>query len=249
MMRVVWDQQKFEALLRADLLERRKRQLRRATNELAYRGVEALQDEMRRVFDRPTRWVLSGMNVIPMTGGANSTRAAVVDWKPGRGNKAIPAAKILRAQIEGGQRGQKRFEKALRLPADLVAVPARGTPLDAHGNLSPGLIVRILSDLRLFGEQGYRANRPAGKAGKYTILYRQIGRLPAGIYERAAGRVGRPKMVIAFVRAGTYRPRLNPREVIARMIERERDAVWQMALAGTLPKRTRGGRLVGGGAA
>jgi hypothetical protein len=45
----------------------------------------------------------------------------------------------------------------------MFIVPAREAPLDAYGNVPSGFIVRMLSDLRAFGQSGYRANRKEGR--------------------------------------------------------------------------------------
>lgn len=216
---------------------------RRAVNELAWRGVERIRDDMRRSFDRPTPYVQGGMTVQLARGEGN---VATVEWKEAFGNKSTGpgAGRVLRAQIEGGARSQKRFERALRLGNDTIAVPAKFAELDQYGNYKPAALVKILSDLRAFAEIGYLANRSRNRASRGTrrneryfmIRARTESGLPPGIYLR--GQAGRaPQMVMAFVKAATYRPRFNPAAVVRDTVARERAEVWQLALQKRLPFR------------
>jgi hypothetical protein len=229
--------------LRQDL-DREKQRIRNAARrtayELAHRAVADVKDEMRRVFDRPTPWVLGGVYVAPV----RSEDSATVAWKPGAGNKATPAEKILRAQVEGGPRSLKRFERLLDLPANRIAVPAKWAELDAYGNMSRGQLVKILSHLRVFGEQGYMANRRNRSTGRrrredYFIIRPGSDHrtLSPGIYRVAHNMGGAPLMVIAFVRAANYRARFAPADVVRRTVARDAAAVWNLALQRNIPFR------------
>lgn len=231
-------------------LDRDKRRLastqRRAVNALAYDVRDGIRDEMRKVFDRPTPYVLNGLNVIPardsdvLAGGGE----AVVDWKPGSAG-TIATGKILRAQIEGGARALKRFERVIGLPANRIAVPGKWAELDAYGNLSKGQLTKILSYLRLFGEQGYRANRTnrqsrgTRRAEEYFIIRpgAEHAVLSPGIYRVDHSQGGAPLLIIAFVRAANYRQRFNPVAVARRIITANATTTWQQALTRTLPFR------------
>ena len=231
-------------------LEREKRRLastqRRAVNALAYDVRDGIREEMRKVFDRPTPYVLNGLNVIPardseiLAGGGE----AVIDWKPGSAG-TIATGKILRAQIEGGARSMKRFERVIGLPANRVAVPGKWAELDAYGNLSRGQLTKILSYLRLFGEQGYRANRSnrqgrGTRRGEEYFIIRpgsDHATFSPGIYRVDASQGGAPLMIIAFVRAANYRQRLNPGAVARLIITANASTIWQQALTRTLPFR------------
>lgn len=219
------------------------RTARRAVNELAWRAVEDIRQDMRRTFDRPTPYVQQGMRVIP---ARDTENVATVAWKDGFGNKSTGpgAGRVLRAQIEGGARAQKRFERALRLGHDTVAVPARFAELDQYGNLKASALVKILSDLRAFGETGYLANRSRTRASRGTrrreryfmIRAQTESGLRPGIYLR--GQPGKPpQMVIAFVKAASYRPRFNPAQIVRESVAYHRAAVWQLALERRLPFR------------
>jgi len=214
---------------------------RRAVYELAHRGVADVKEEMRRVFDRPTPWVLNGVYVAPL----REQNSATVAWKPGGGSKAIPAEKILRAQIEGGARRLKRFERLIGLPANRIAVPGKWADLDQYGNIRAGQITKILSSLRLFGEQGYRANRSnrpsrgARRREEYFIIRpgSEHAQLWPGIYRVAQDMGGAPLLVIAFVRAAQYRPRFAPARIVTQTVARDAAQVWDLALRRQLPFR------------
>lgn len=246
--RVTFDQARLDAEMRKER-ERLRRVAAGTVNNLAFRAQREVRAEMLRVFDRPTPWVLNGMRVIKVgetpwsSKGTREEDAAVrreivsgngpieatLDWRNAfsnadegvEGGGAIPAAKILRAQIEGGPRRMKRFERALERigakPAGWLAVPARDQRLDRYGNLSGGRVTAILSDLQAFREGGYRANRPSGKAGRFFVIatFDAQRRLRPGIYEvqsdAARRRGAAPRLVVAYVRPGSYTPRLFPR--------------------------------------
>jgi hypothetical protein len=230
--------------LKQDLMREQQRVMsasRRAVYELAHRGVAAVKEEMRRVFDRPTPWVLNGAYVAPL----REQNSATVAWRPGGGSKAIPAEKILRAQIEGGARRLKRFERLIGLPANRIAVPGKWADLDQYGNIRAGQITKILSSLRLFGEQGYRANRSnrpsrgARRREEYFIIRpgAEHAQLWPGIYRVAQDMGGAPLLVIAFVRAAQYRPRFAPARIVAQTVARDAAQVWDLALRRQLPFR------------
>jgi hypothetical protein len=214
---------------------------RRTIYAAAYQAVDDIKADMSRTFDRPTRWVLNGVYVAPV----RSQDSATIAWRPGGGSKSIPAEKILRAQIEGGARRLKRFERMLNLPSNRIAVPARWAELDAHGNISGAIIVKILSDLRLFGEVGYMANRRnrsrgVRRAERYFMIRTGSEHpvLSPGIYRIADHMGGAPLMVIAFVRAGNYRRRFAPAQVVQRSVAANIEKLWGQALTRTLPLRT-----------
>lgn len=246
----------FKAEMEKRIVELRRAQ-RFAVNELAFRGLRAVQAEMDRVFTpRPTPWVRDGMRAVKVGETITSSRftrnedraaarasdtgtgevAATVEWRVSNGNEAtqgggaIPAAKILRAQIEGGPRRLKRFEVALRrigaLPEGLITTWAQGQRLDQYGNITAGRIVQILSDLRAFREVGFRANRNAGTPARFFVIRgKKPGvKLPPGIYERR--KRGNPKLVLAFVKPAQYTQRINPRQIIAEVVRYQAAEVW-----------------------
>jgi len=232
---------------------------RYAINRLAWRAHDAIVADMKDAFDRPTPYILNGMAVDQATAGET---VAVVRWKePRGGNKgAGPGAeRILLAQIFGGARRQKGFERLLGLPQGWAAVPGRNVRLDQYGNLPNGLINQMLSALRAFGEQGYLANQnrareerrkarieAKGKAYKPRRAPRTFflvapgdesqGRLPPGIYRRMTHKRGQI-LVVAFVKAPRYARGFMPATIAQRAVQRNAAEVWNLALQRQLPSR------------
>lgn len=234
--------------LRADLDNEKKRLarvLRRVVNAAAYGALDDVRTELRTKLDRPTPFVLRGPYVVPARDGdAFDGTEARVAWR--EFGAVVSAEKVLRAQIEGGPRRLKRFERAIGLPANRVAVPGQWAPLDAYGNIPGPFIVQVLSALRLFGESGFRANRREGarlRRGQSEFFMIRPGdedrRFAPGIYRVARERGGAPLLVIAFVRAAQYRQRIAPGQTVARHINENMTTLWQQGLTGTLPFRGR----------
>lgn len=184
----------------------------------------ALRSEMTEVFDRPTPWALGGLRFKLAT----RARPEVNIWLEEFGGKGIPAAKFLAAQIDGGARKHKRFERALInsgiMKPDQFAVPVYGAPRDAYGNVPGPYIVRMLSDLQAFGEQGYRANRRGNRRGKrrfnywFAVRAGDPGGLRPGIYWSSNAMI--PAMVFLFVRSPHYAKRYDFYGVGRRAYER-----------------------------
>lgn len=134
----------------------------RALTRTAQHVREAEKREITAVFDRPTPWALNGLMVKPATRG---DLTAEVRPKDARSKSATEFDTVFRHHIKGGTREWKRSEHALRrigvLPPNMAAVPGEAAQLDAYGNMSRGQIVRLLSYLQAFGEQGYSANSTA----------------------------------------------------------------------------------------
>lgn len=171
----------------------------------------ALTSEMKEVFDRPTPWTLGGLRFKRPT----SSKPAVTIWLEEFGGKGTPAAKFLAAEILGGPRRHKRFELALisrgLMPPGSFAVPGRQAPIDGYGNVPGPFIVRMLSDLQAFGEQGYRANRKGARKGarrtNYFFVPPKGSHLKPGVYWHMPG--GTLGVVFIFVAATTYQRRLD----------------------------------------
>lgn len=195
-----------------------------ALNEAAYAGAQATKREMSRVFDHPTPWVLGGVRYVKARPDRLEARIDFDQW----GNKTnVTVAKVLAAEIEGGQRKYKRHEIALQrtgiLPAGMAIVPGPAAQRDQYGNMPGSQIVQIISWFQSFGEQGYKANATAktrARLGKdkrngtrgfaYFALQKARGKLPPGIYQRftlAHGSAIKP--VMFFVRMPTYKRRLD----------------------------------------
>lgn len=162
---------------------------------------------MQRVFDRPTRWTLNSLQLIPAT---KQRLSAEIGYRSFGGT---PPDRYLGPQVEGGNRSHKSHEKAL-IAAGIMrgnefAVPGQGAVLDAFGNMGTGQITRILSQLQasrdpmqnMTQRSRKRALRRAG--GRYFLMRGRS--VSDGIYLRSSERTIVP--VLVFVRAPRYAPR------------------------------------------
>lgn len=215
-----------------------------ALNDAAYDVRRRYREEMRRVFDRPTPYIIKHVDITKAT--PDNLQATIGPRAPA--GKGTDPEKVLAAQLAGGTRRDKRSESALRRVGILqsgymTVIPAEPFPgsVDGYGNIKGSFMVRLLSYLRAFGEQGYRANmsdkrrakiakRGLTKDGYTTIngyeLFVAYGKLRSGrsahlaygIWARSGiqGAVLRP--VLMFVRTPMYSKRLDL-EKIARSTE------------------------------
>lgn len=191
---------------------------------------QAQQEEIRRVFDRPTRFTQNA----PYLASARADRLmAEVFLKGGSRADAAAAAQAgqttsrghyLEPQVFGGGRRHKRFEELLMgqsvLPQGWYAIPGRGARYDSYGNMRPAQMVEILSAFRAFVLAGSSQNRTDGsrkrnkKLRNYFVSHPNTpkkaangGRLPYGVYELL--RNGQIKTVLRFRPRVSYRQRYD----------------------------------------
>ena len=208
----------------------------RALNQAGYDAKQETENEIRKVFDRPTPWIQRSVRYTKATLDKLIVQVDFDKW----GNKnGVTAENILRAEVFGGNRKAKRFERALQaagaMPPGYMAVPGKGMPLDAYGNIPGKTIVEILSYFQSFPEAGYKANSTAKTKGKKWkgnatkgirgYAYFALGTgdrsgLPPGIYRRKnynsseKGKVshlahGGAQAMMIFVKRANYRKRLD----------------------------------------
>jgi hypothetical protein len=181
-----------------------------ALTQTAKDVLEAEQEKMRDVFDRPVPWTLNSMFVRPALKG-DAQPVASVEFKDSGG---MPAYKYLQAEIEGGARKYKSHELALIergiMHASEFAVPGAGVKLDAYGNMPGPLILQILSRLgaaeRFAGalenvSKRSRKRHQARGDADYFLMRGNSGAAD-GIYQRLGGR--RIKPVLVFVSPPSY---------------------------------------------
>jgi hypothetical protein len=195
-----------------------------AINRAAFTAREAVQREIGRVFDRPTPWVKGAVRVIKATKAKPTAQVDLDFW----GNKqGVSVDQVLKAQIGGGARKNKRNEIALQragiLPAGMGIVPGSAAKLDQYGNMQAGQIVQIISWFKAAGEQGYSANmkdggkrlgrdnkRTGARGFAYFALQKAHGKLLPGVYQRIQTAFGSAvKPVMIFVRMPAYKQRLD----------------------------------------
>lgn len=181
--------------------------------------------------DRPTPYTVRQLRYVPATAerlmaGVGFNIAAIQDISGktlrfedlGPGQTA--AGKYLEHNIQGGQRPLKAMEVALRainvLPAGSYAVPSKYTKLDAYGNVSRGLVIQVLSQLRLQMVGGFNRSMTGGRAainaqrragGRFFVMRAGRGVQP-GIYMRDFySEVIVP--VFVFVKRANYKKRFR----------------------------------------
>lgn len=205
-----------------------------ALTQTAKQAQKHIITEMKRVFDRPKPYTLNGTYVQPAT---KQRLYALVKLKDGYlgdagdASKKGTADKYLSAQVKGGARRPKGFEKLLiskgLMPPGHYAVPTSAAPLDAFGNVSPGYFNRILSQLRIAFDplnnskpgKSRRRTRTAGFFVAYPGRPR-TAHLAPGIYERIGTGFGsgvRP-IFIYTTQAPRYQVRLNFDRIVLKTI-------------------------------
>lgn len=110
----------------------------------------AVVAEMARTYDRPTPYTLGGTFVRQATRTKLEGMVALKDERAA--GKGVPATKYLAPSVFGGDRNEKRFEKALRaagiLPAGMFATKGDAAKTDAYGNMDRGY-AQALREARL----------------------------------------------------------------------------------------------------
>lgn len=222
-----------------------------AINTVAFKAKDAIQAEMKTVFDRPTPWLVRQVAVAKST---KQTLTAIIGTPEGikdakgnnsgfsRSTSSGVFERILSPHIEGGTRIQRPAEVRLRkagiLPTGWVAVPAPDAPLDQYGNLSSSWWLIILSWLNAlnWSSQGAAQNR-AEKISKRKNKLERAGlqlfpvipgrsrtrHLKPGVYTRKykKGEFNIIKPILLFVRNTTYRSKLDWYGVLQKTVERE----------------------------
>lgn len=187
-----------------------------ALNDTANDMNDAVKDEMKISFDRPTRWT---MNAFFVKRATKSRLAAVL-----RRKDAVERRSYLETQVHGGVRPQTGLERLLssRLKfAGIVqsAIPARGARLDKHGNWSGGQRNQVLSAIQ--AQRDKRSNTTAAskkrspRRARYFVP-RPGSKLSPGVYQAMAR--GKVKKVLNITDSGArYRKRFHFYEETERM--------------------------------
>jgi hypothetical protein len=201
----------------------------RAINATADDVQKGLVNEMKSVFDRPTRWTLNSL-MVEFANKQNQT--AVIRFKDaGAGGRS--AEKYLTPEILGGYRNVKGFENVLRstgvLNRGLQVVPSTGLPLDASGNIKKSTINELIAFAN--------AVKYKNSKKRFFVVSKQEGELEAGIYQRVGKHHAKP--IILFVRQNRYKPRFSFYEVgfeiAKKAFERNFEAAAQKAIATARP--------------
>lgn len=207
---------------------------RQATNAVAFQMREEWRKQAMRQFDRPRALTL---NAILYRKAVKGQRDYAEVYVRDEAFKGTPPAKYLQAQVNGGERKLKPFERLLRdkgiLPAGEFAVPGKGAQLDSHGNIKAAQITQILSQLGAQNDPQQntteastarrRNKRVKSRGGEYFAPRRndpnryRHAHLALGVYERVqTGFGGAIRSVLHFVRQANYQPRFKVFEIAQR---------------------------------
>lgn len=180
---------------------------------LAQRVKAGELDVMGQRLDRPTPTTMKSLFMRPAT-----KKAGARVWFKDQWTTGIPADAYLQQQVMGGQRSHKRFEKSLiaqgLMKSGQFAVPNTNL-LNQYGNVSRGLMTRILSGLGAAESgRGHQANatgsKRSQKKGNAKRYFTGTVDGAAGVWERmesAFGDAVRPVFVFTGGAPG-YRVRV-----------------------------------------
>lgn len=174
-----------------------------------------LPAEMRRVFSSPVAYTLNALRVEPATKDKLIARIMVKD--EGTGGSVAPE-KFLQPEVEGGARGRKRMEEAMRyagvLQSNQFAMPGGALSLDGQGNVKGSEIRTILAALKGIKAASSTRSRSGARLAKGRKLANDLfvgkpngGSRPDGIWRREGKRL-RPLFVFT-TDTPTYQRRLD----------------------------------------
>lgn len=214
-----------------------------ALNRTGQKVKDALIQDMKKSFDRPTPFTLNALQQTVSTKKNLTTKI----WTK-RSVRFSQKQHYLEPNIFGVNREHKAFERALHrigiLPVGMKAVPGSAAKLDSYGNMNRGQIVQILSYFKAFGEQGYAANitekrkRSLARGTKKRIGYTYFvgrpgnGKLPLGIYQRFRFYGGAAiKPILIFVPASMgYKKRWDFFSIGRKVVEKEFENEFRRAI-------------------
>lgn len=226
---------------------------RNALNDIADDAVFAERDKIRGVFDRPTPFTERAV-VFPSHLRATKERLEAVVMLRDEAPGGVPPAKYLAPEVQGGRRGDKSHERALKragiMRPDEYTIPAIGYRRDRYGNVPGPTITAIMSQLKVFSEVGFKMNETqqsrrrkriavgAGRKARYFVPKEGSG-LRRGVYERVGNKV---RAVLIFVRQPTYRRRFDFGQATVAKAERVFEGYFNRYFYAELAKATGQGR-------
>jgi hypothetical protein len=153
-----------------------------STVNTAEKAKDAVVDEMRRVIDRPTPFILRSLRLTNSRGGRIGRKALkggdaeVYLWFKDDYGSFVQgrdsATRIMLPQVYGGARTPKSSEARLRragiIGRDEYLVPSRTAPLNKYGNIPRPTMQKILSDLQTYSYSDASGNTKRRKR-QYVI--------------------------------------------------------------------------------
>lgn len=207
----------------------------RTLNDLAFKGRQGVQQDLPSIFDAPTPFTVRGVRYQKATLQRPESAVFMSD----EAAKGTPAGTYLQPQAKGGQRRQKRSERAMERAGILGRnegwVPGKALRLNRYGNVTGPRMVQILSQLKAFSEVGFQANVTARSKArkpnrKQYFVPRPGSSLPRGVYERYGRGRRKARPVLLFVPLPRYTPRFDIAKVVGRRVERDIERTFSRAL-------------------
>lgn len=208
-----------------------------ALNRTAQYAQGKEQEATREVFSGPTPYTQNAFYTVRATTSNPSAKVGVKNQTGGR----LSPDHWLFAQVMGGSRTQKAFERQLSslgyLSGNAAAVPTHNAALDAYGNVSGGMIRSMLSQLQAQGRvtPGKRRRRAPSTLYFGIPMGQQSGNLGPGIYQRTGRGI---KQVMAFIsNLPRYSKRLDFYGVGKRAAEERFELEHRLAMRGVINAR------------
>lgn len=176
---------------------------------------QSWQQQLSTRFDKPTPATQRATFVQQATAATLASTLKIKDQATG-----TPPVQWLAPEELGGQRGMKKFERALQaqgsMPSGWRAVPGPSAKLDGYGNVARSQIVQVIAQLGAQFSPGYarvisasaakRSAKAVASGRAYIAITTRSGRLSPGVYERKGKGLA---AVFYFVPATQYRRRLE----------------------------------------
>ncbi len=180
-------------------------------NRLAKKTIQEEQEEIKRVFDRPTPFTVRALRQ-PREAKATKKKLDTFIWFKTLGKRGDAVENTLRPHIEGGGRNVKSSEKRMRRIGAIAPnewmISAIAAPRNKYGNVRVGIYKNMLEWFRGYTEGGY--NVGTGRQGvRYEIVPEGRGRM---IYEVSTTKRGKDRYRPRFFltkRAPRYRRRFD----------------------------------------
>ena len=178
---------------------------------------------MKRVFDRPTPYTLNALWAWKAT---RNNPVSTVEFKTGGGT---PAKRFLNPEVHGGLRSQRSSERQIAplLRGYGYLVPARGTPLNAYGNVTGGTMRKVISQLKVSSDPTANASGSKRSKRKRKTAAFFVPKRGNMVMERKGDQV---KPFLIAVRAPHYRKRFPFYETAERVVAARMDKNFTIAL-------------------
>ena len=210
-----------------------------AVNHVAFYTRLQLRKHMGDVFDKPTSRTMNSIWIKPLATPAKPEAIVKVNDDVSKGNSP---AQWLRTQETGGNRNDKRMERALKIAGILSETQqVKGIAVDAYGNLSGGKVKQMLSALQA-GNDATQDSKDAAKRAKWRIARRKSDGKPFGIFQMQGVH---SKLFLIFTRQQQYKPRFKFFEVVQESWNEKIKEAWAKAWSRhvwkSIPAYMRGG--------